>query len=1652
MLNKTQKIAISKNFIISLLFICLIFAAIGLGMEDSYAAGLNEKGVGIAMEFDIEDKLGNSQVNEIMGVDKSSENHLAADYYVGQGTFENIQNAINNAQAGDSIYLAGDYTANGNESTINIDKMLKITSSSSANLDGGGISSIFYIKGNASGSVISNLRFINAEGDVGSAIFISASNVTVDNCIFENNHCNHGGVLSTKYDLYAAENLTIQNCEFRNNSGYFKNLENFSTGGAIGVYGFNSKVLNSIFDSNWIKGRGSVYGGAIQIGLDVENYTALVNNCTFLNNRAISINAYSHGGAGCVRNGVNYANCIFINNSADQGGALTFHASGKLQNCTLINNTAVKLYGGAVSTGLLYDIMDLEVNNCYFEGNDAPKGGAIQVAGLNIDIIDSDFRDNHADVYGGALNIEAENVRISDSNFDYNIADVDGGAIYIKGKNTLVNKSSFISNEARPDYSKLNDGLGGAIYINSTEASVFNSDFYFNTARNGSAIYYDKYGNELVLKNNTLFENQAWVYLLPIYADDVYYGQTEQFKSVIHGGNNIAKYNNLAVSNAIYNAADYSHLSIDGESPQDGATNNGRLYQDDREYNMKILLTVEKDDGSLIYNKTLNSNYFGEVSDELSDLQPGKYYVTARHFEDTYYKAITNTTTFNVIPKTDSQIRKLSTSESYNYEDIVVWTLNITNNGPNKATNVTVFDVLPDGLIYIDDDSDNGYDPQTGILYIGDVEVNQTIIVNIYAKVNKTGEIVNKANVTSEEYDVNLTNNHDEASITIPNTCDLEVSKSVNNSNPNYGDLIKWTVVVRNNGPDAAHEVVVKDILPKSLIYINSTGNYNNNTGKWNIGTLGVNKEVKLEIICKVNGIGTIQNNVVVSGREIDRDESNNNDSCKIRVNASTDLAIEKSINVSSANFGDEITWKIVISNNGPNKATTVKVYDALPDGLIYLRSVLPRGTYSDGVITVGNMEIGEKLTYEIICKVNKTGLIVNTANITGKHYDHNESNNADNASVLINPAADLEVIKIANITNPNYGDTVCWYIIVNNNGPNTATSVVAYDLLPDSLIWVSDDSNGKYNPVTGKWTVGTLNPNRSVQLNIITRVNATGIIQNNVSVNGTRFDYDLSNNKDGDYINVSGAADVSISKSVNNSNPKYGDIVKWTLIVRNDGPDKATSVVVEDILPKGLILIGANATKGIYDNGIWGVCCLENGEVQTLEIICKVNKTGTITNLASISAEEMDLNTSNNNDTESIKVPSTVDLQVTKGVTDKTPYFGDEVTWFISVRNNGPDRATNVVVSDLLDGGLILKNYSSTIGTFSNNKWSISRLNNGQTAYINITCIVNKLGKILNVASAICSQVDRNESNNNGSEMINVYPVSDLSVVKTVNNSNPNYGDLIKWSIVVRNNGPNDATNVSVKDMMPSGVEFVEANSYITDNGTWYIGNLALNEVRQLDIVCKVIATGNFENVVVVSGNEHDPLSANNKDVEIINVAPACDLSITKTVSKYYYKVGDTVDYSIRIANNGPDLARNVKVNEIPDKSLTLRSASATKGTYNDFDREWDIDCLDNGESAELHIKAMAAGEGIVKNTVLSMADTFDYDLDNNSDNVLVNVTKNPKKEDYKANSTSNSPNGDEMEVIIGENHITANPFAILVISFVFSIIFLGGNFSKKR
>ena len=1655
MLKITQKIAISKNFLISMLFVCLIFTTWGLAIDDSYAVDLNETSAEMEIGLDVEDELENSQ-NEILGVANNNKDEILAakSYTLNGGSFSDIQKVVDQSKAGDKIILKGTFVSKDSNDGIVINKKLNITSSSSAVLNGKNSVGIMWFEKGAAGSTISNLKFINGDRFRGGGIYIEGNNIVVDNCVFQKNHASVGGAgVSSVYNSSLAKNTVVKNCKFVSNTG---NL----AGGALGLFGKNSKVINCVFNANRVidnVGR-DCYGGAIQIGMDEPNCKGYVINCNFTNNYVSSKVGHTHGGAGCIRDGIEYSGCLFRNNSADEGGALTYHASGKVSNCTFISNTASE-FGGALSTGIgLIPSMVLNIVDCKFVENEAPLGGAVQLIGSNIGIDNSVFKDNHAFSNGGAINMEAITVTLKNSYLAGNIAESDGGAVFIKGKNTLIVNSSFENNSAIPDDDKYFEGLGGAIYVNSTNTNIENNRFYYNTARNGSAVYYDKHGEKLVLVNNTMYQNQAWVYALPIFARNIYCGDDEIIGAIIHGGNNIAKYNNLAVSNAIYNAASYSKIKVDNESPVNGATNDGKLYQDDREYNMEIILTVEKDDGKLIYNKTLNSNYLGEVSDVLTNLQPGKYYVTAKHLEDTYYKAITNRTTFTVSPKIDSRIKKSPSLDSYNFEDMVIWTLNITNAGPNKATSVVVRDVLPEGLIYVRDDSGGKYDVKTGILNIGELDVGEVKIINIFTIVNKTGEIVNKANITSKEYDTNLTNNFDEASINIPPTCDVEIKKNVNVSSPNYKDLVNWSIVVRNNGPDIAHDVVVTEILPKSLIWISNTGNYDHISGIWNIGTLKVNEEVKLNIICLVNGTGIIVNDVSVSSKEFDYDLSNNNDSEVIKVSPSSDLAIVKSVNVSKADFNDLVTWKLLISNNGPDDATGVIVTDILPEGFVYVDSVLDKGSYSDGVIKIDKLAVGEKLTLEIICEVKSTGNFVNVANITGNEYDYDLSNNVDDEPIVINPATDLEVVKTVNVSNPNYGEYVTWSIVVRNNGPDVAHDVVASDVLPKSLIWISDNGNGKYDSKTGTWIIGQLNSNAVVQLDIVSKVNGTGIIQNNVSISGHEFDYDLSNNNGSEIIEVNKTADVSVVKFVDDPNPYYGNLIKWTVIAKNNGPNKATSVNVYDILPDGLIMVDVEASKGFYENGVWFVCCLENGEEETLEIVCEVNKTGNITNVASIEAEEYDPDITNNKGNATIDVPLTVDLEVIKDVSNKNPYFGEMITWFISIKNNGPDIATNVVLYDLLDDGLIFNSYDSTVGEYANNSWIVGQLNVNEIVYLNITCIVDDWGMISNYAVANCSEYDLDISNNNDTEVIDASPVADLAVVKLVNVSSPNYDDLVKWTIIVTNNGPNDATGVLVRESLPKGLTLIRTSDFVYSDGSWYVGDLNVGEEKYLELICRVSATGTFKNIVSIQGNEFDPDVSNNNDDESIYVAPACDLKITKTASKYNYNVGDVITYSIKLTNNGPDKSRNIEVKEMFDNSLTLKSFSVSKGTFDESTKKWEIDALDNGESAELLIKAVAKAKGIVKNVVSVTSETFDHNPKNNDDVEIVNVTENNKTPKNDTNEThkfnkkhSNDVNVDKPLSLL-ESNVTGNPFLFSVIYALIVLILMGGCYSKKR
>lgn len=73
----------------------------------------------------------------------------------------------------------------------------------------------------------------------------------------------------------------------------------------------------------------------------------------------------------------------------------------------------------------------------------------------------------------------------------------------------------------------------------------------------------------------------------------------------------------------------------------------------------------------------------------------------------------------------------------------------------------------------------------------------------------------------------------------------LNVTKSINNTEPNYGDYITYTIIVNNIGDSINEDVLLTEELPNSLkiLSINvSKGLYNYSNNSWNIGHLDIRK------------------------------------------------------------------------------------------------------------------------------------------------------------------------------------------------------------------------------------------------------------------------------------------------------------------------------------------------------------------------------------------------------------------------------------------------------------------------------------------------------------------------------------------------------------------------------------------------------------------------------------------------------------------------------------------------------------------------------------------------------------------------------------------------------------------------------------------
>jgi uncharacterized repeat protein (TIGR01451 family) len=1030
---------------------------------------------------------------------------------------------------------------------------------------------------------------------------------------------------------------------------------------------------------------------------------------------------------------------------------------------------------------------------------------------------------------------------------------------------------------------------------------------------------------------------------------------------------------------------------------------------------------------------------------------------------------ITNTATIVALDETDSNSSNDSDSASVtvqgadlavtktvnndfpNEGETITYTVVLDNNGPNTATNVQVTDLLPGGLTFSSSSQTQGtYASGTGIWVVGTVSASGSATLTLNATVDAgTGgsTIVNTASVTASDQADNVTgNNSDSDSLTVQ-TLDLAVTKSVDDSFPNEGDTVDYTVVLTNNGPDAATNVEVTDALPTGVTYVSSSatqGTYSSGTGIWSVPGLANGASDTLTISASVDtatGGSTIVNTATLTDSDqADSNSGNDSDTASLTVQ-SVDLAVVKTVDDAAPSEGGTIDYTVVVTNNGPDAATTVEVTDVLPTGVTYSSSSATQGSYASGtgiwsVGTVANAA-SDTLTITATVDVGTGGTtIVNTATATGSDQaDSNSANDSDTADITVQEA-DLAVTKSVDDTFPNEGDTINYTVTLTNNGPDATTNVAVTDSLPAGVTYVSSSATqGTYSSGTGIWSVASLANGASDTLTITVTVDAGTngqTIDNTASVTASdQPDNNPADNSDSASFLVQ-SADLAVTKTVDDAFPNEGGTINYTVVLTNNGPDTATNIDVTDALPTGVTYSSHSTTQGSYASGtgIWSLTSLANAASDTLILTATVDagtNGQTIHNTATVTASDQgDGTPANDSDTASILVQS-VDLAVTKTVDNNFPNEGDTINYTVVLDNVGSDTATNVEVTDNLPAGVTYSSSSATQGSYDSGTgiWSVASLASSGSDTLTITATIDTGTNgqtIVNTATVTASdQADGNSANDSDDASLLVQSV-DLTVAKTVDDTFPNVGDTINYSVVATNNGPDVATNVEVTDVLPAGVTYVSSSatqgSYSSGTGIWSVPSIGIAASDTLTITATIDPGTNGQTIVNIAtatgSDQADSNPANDSDSASLLVQ-SVDLALTKAVDDTFPNEGDSVNYTIVLSNGGPDAASNIEVTDILPGGVTFVTSSATQGSYVPGTGIWSLAGLSVGASDTLVITAtINAGTGgstIVNNATVTDSDQEDSDSGNDFDSASLLV----QTIDLAVTKTVNDPTPNE-------------------------------------
>ncbi|MGV8980185.1 hypothetical protein [Clostridium sp.] len=830
--------------------------------------------------------------------------------------------------------------------------------------------------------------------------------------------------------------------------------------------------------------------------------------------------------------------------------------------------------------------------------------------------------------------------------------------------------------------------------------------------------------------------------------------------------------------------------------------------------------------------------------------------------------------------------------------DVLTYTLRATNTGTVDLNNVIFKDIIPvaatfnTNSVVIDNVSKPGLDPNTGFSIDSIPPSGERVITFKVTVVSlpTPNTIINsgtlsysyKINPSGTEFIGNITSNTVTTTI---NNVTVTNTKTVDKLYATVGDILTYTSVIKNNGNINLINTLFTDLTRLNTTFI--------------LGSVKINGQAQANLNPNTGfTLGTII--------------------------PAQSVSVEFKVTVSSVPLAGFVT----------NNSLLNYEYNIDPSG----------------VIIIGNVTS------------NTVNTFINLGNLT--------------------------ITKAANRTFARITDVVKYNFVITNTGNTVLQNMSFIDIIQaessfdTGSVFVNGVNQPLFNPNTG-FLLSDIGIGQFTTIEFTVTVNSiptSGTLLNTGSVTfsyyvdplGTPTTKTITSNQT--TVNVNDTI-VSATKAVDKATAKIGDILAYSFILRNEGNTPALSVFFTDLLNSNILFntgsVIINGTPSPLANPNLGFSLPDLASLGTTTVSFNATVLTRPTN--NIVPNFATIDYQYRIDPQQPLIPVTIttntvltyiatgEITVTKSANKVYSTVNDTIEYTVSIKNTGSVNATNMSFQDLVPGstsfitgsvlinGIVQNTYNPNVG------FPLPDLIPNAINIVSFAIKVDSLptsGTIINTAAVTFSYkltptdptVTITTNSNSVTTFINL---GKLVITKSVDKAYATLENILAYTITLQNVGSVTTSNIFFQDIIQADALFNSGSVVI--NG---VSSPTLNPntgFSLADIAKGIVTTVSFtvtiksvplNSIIYNTANAtysyyvdpSDPLinvSAQSNTVATqINLGK---LTVTKAVSLAYATPGDTLDYTVIIANTGNVPATSVNFRDVIPTGATFVTDSVT-------------------------------------------------------------------------------------------------------------------------